>query len=63
MLNEIDTNLPPERAERAPRAVGAPELAFALGGILATLGVALVSVPVALVARGALLMLASWRSA
>ena len=63
MLNEIDTNLPPEVARKAQRSVGLPEVMFVAGGLLATAGIALVSIPLALLALGVLLMLVSWRSA
>lgn len=60
MLNETYPNQPPERRRRMP-GIGVPEVVFAAGFVAAFVGLALVSVAIALVVAGALAMLAAWR--
>jgi heme O synthase-like polyprenyltransferase len=59
MLNETYPNQRPERRRR----VGMPEVAFVAGFVLAVAGLAIVAIPVALLAAGIVLMAVAWRAA
>lgn len=60
MLNELNPNALHEPRRRA---ISVPEIVFAVGFVSAVVGLALISIPLALVAAGGLLMLATWRAA
>ncbi len=60
MFRETEPNMP---ADKHPRRFGLPEIGFTLGGLLAFSGIALVFLPAALLALGALLMAVTWRAA
>ena len=60
MLNETYPNQPHERRRRL---IGVPEIVFAVGFVLAVAGIAIVAIPVALLAAGIVLMAVAWRVA
>ena len=60
MLRETEANLPHEKRARR---IGLPEVGFAVGGLLAFSGIALVFLPAALLALGVLLMTVCWKLA
>ena len=62
MLNETYPNQPPERRRRLA-AIGLPEVGFAAGFVLAVAGLAIVAIPIALLAAGTVLMVVAWRIA
>ena len=61
MLNETYPNQSPERRRRLS-GIGAAEIVFGIGFLAVFVGLALVSVALALVAAGTLAMLAAWRA-
>jgi hypothetical protein len=60
MFRETDPNMPHDRPWDG---FDRKDFGFALGAVLAFVGVALVFVPAALLAVGALLMVVTWRTA
>ena len=63
MFRETDPNMPHDRTPRPWDGVDRKDVGFILGAVLAFVGVALVFVPAALFAAGALLMAVAWRTA
>ena len=63
MFRETDPNMPHDRTPRPWDGFDRKDLGFVLGAVVAFVGVALVFVPAALFAAGALLMVVTWRIA
>ena len=63
MFRETDPNMPHDRTPRPWDGFDRKDAGFALGAVLAVVGMALVFVPAALFAAGALLMIVTWRVA
>jgi hypothetical protein len=61
IFRETEPNMPHSKWRLT--GIGLPEIAFVLGAAAATVGVALVFVPAALLAVGVLLMFVAWRAA